>query len=101
MSGAPEGNTNATKGAQARQALIKAIEAKSTGEAPVVIDKMQCLVDIWTKQIDQALEGNTHSASMIIDRIDGKPKQALVGGGEDDRPISFNQVINFVGVDVD
>lgn len=98
MSGAPEGNTNATKGAKARQALIKAIEAKSTGITPVVIDKMQCLVDIWTKQIDQALEGDNTSASMIIDRMDGKPKQALIGGDEDDSPISISQVINFIGV---
>jgi len=92
MSGAPIGNKNATKGAVARQALIKAIELKSLGEEFQGIDRMKCLIDIWAKQIDQALDGDNGSAAMIVDRLDGRPKQAIIGGDEDDEPIRITRI---------
>lgn len=40
------------------------------------------------KQIESAIKkGNTFAYVAVLDRVYGKPKQPLVGGGEDDGPI--------------
>lgn len=37
----------------------------------------RAMMDIWNVQIEKALEGNTESAKLIIERLDGKPKQQV------------------------
>lgn len=90
------GNDNASRGAVARRALLKAIERKSTGDTGPLVDRMSVLVQIWEKQIDIALEGNQQSATMIVERLDGKPKQAIVGGDDDDNPLTVITRIELV-----
>lgn len=90
--GAPIGNKNATKGAIARNALLKAIERRSTGTESELPDKFSALVAIWDAQIEKAIAGDTPAATMIVDRLDGKPKQAIVGGEEDDNPIRITRI---------
>ena len=35
------------------------------------------MIAIWEKQIEKAIEGSTESAKLIIERLDGKPKQQI------------------------
>ena len=75
LGGAPEGNENGKNGRRAKQALEMALN--NNGEEKEVASRMQCLVDIWNKQIAKAKEGDSHSATMIMDRLDGKPGQTV------------------------
>jgi ADP-dependent phosphofructokinase/glucokinase len=74
--GAPAGNQNAKNGKQARQALELALSNYGK-ENKEVSSKIKTLVDIWDKQIKQAIEGDNHSACTIFDRLDGKPGQTV------------------------
>lgn len=87
MAGAPKGNNNAFKGRKALQALERAIEFRDGLKDMPAGKEYSVLVDMWCKQIDKALEGDNGSMTMIVERLDGKPKQAIVGGDEDDNPI--------------
>ena len=40
-------------------------------------DAYKLLVEMWEAQIAKAIEGNTESAKLIIERLDGKPKQQI------------------------
>lgn len=84
MAGAPIGNRNGANAKIAKQALERALELRSPTE------RYRALIDIWNKQIEQALEGNNDSARMIIERLDGKPAQAIEG--PDGGPIQLQQV---------
>ena len=93
MAGAPKGNSNASKGKEATKALYQALSiASGMKEEKDVLSKYRALVDIWLKQIDLAKEGNPGSATMIVDRLEGKPKQAVVGGDDGDPPIKVTQI---------
>lgn len=35
------------------------------------------LLEAWNAQIQKALEGNTESMKLIVERLDGKPKQTI------------------------
>lgn len=37
--------------------------------------------------LDKAIEGDISAIKEVFDRVDGKPKQAIVGGDEDDSPV--------------
>jgi hypothetical protein len=85
--GAPSGNKNAVKGRKAEAALNKALAIRDGVEPTETTETFQCLIDMWDKQIEEALEGDKGSMQMIVERLDGKPKQAIVGGDEDDAPV--------------
>ncbi len=74
-SGAPKGNQNAVKGFQARRALEVALGHE--GKDVEVSTKIKTLVEIWNAQISKAREGDHQSASMIVDRLDGKAAQSI------------------------
>jgi hypothetical protein len=97
---APRNNKNATKGAIAKAALKKALAIYAGEEPKETTETYQALIDIWTKQIEQAaLDGNSKSAEMIIERLDGKPGQSIdqtISAGEG---VSFN--MSFVAQDKD
>jgi len=84
MSGAPVGNSNAANAKVAKAALMRALENKSK-----VMGK-QMLEAIWEAQIDRALQGERDSAQLIIERLDGKPKQEL------DAQVNGNIVLEIV-----
>jgi hypothetical protein len=48
--------------------------------------------------IAKALEGDMVAIKEIGDRLDGKPKQAIVGGDEDDNPIALITRIELVAM---
>jgi len=78
--GAPKGNTNASKAKK----LSKMLQDRLTERK-----EEQALMD---KLLDLALGGDMAAIKEVFDRIDGKPKQAIVGGDEDDSPIQITQI---------
>jgi phosphotransferase system HPr-like phosphotransfer protein len=73
--GAPLGNKNGVRGTQAKQALQIAL--RHNGQKKRVVKDMACLVEIWSKTIEQAKEGDNQSINMIMERLDGKPGQSI------------------------
>lgn len=75
---APKGNNFAGNALIARKALEHAL-LDYQGEAPTgdKASTFKALVDIWKVQLTKALEGDNYSASMVIDRLDGKAKQQV------------------------
>ena len=96
--GAPIGNTNAKNKGIARNALIQALKRRSGIDAPAARDEYEALIKIWEKQIDQAQEGDNVSCTNIVDRLDGRPKQAVVGGDEEDSSVSVIHKIELVAL---
>lgn len=93
MAGAPLGNNNAGNGQQARQALEIAVRRISTGEKNPVIERMEALVKIWEKAIEKATEdGDMQALNAIMDRLDGKPGQAINIGGQADSPLAITEI---------
>ncbi len=88
--GAQPGNNNATKGAEWRQAIKRALTQKSG-------TNYRDGLDLVAKQIVQAAcEGDQWAIKEIGDRIDGKPPQSLSLGGDPDNPIPVSIPIEFV-----
>jgi len=76
--GAPIGNQNAKKARISTEALK--LELAHDREA---------LREMWLAQIKKAKDGDLASFKEINDRLEGKPAQAIIGGDEDDAPISI------------
>lgn len=76
MTGAPRGNKNASNAKVAKNALNRAMAIRSGEDVGPMVDSFKALVDIWAVQIDKALDGDNQSATMIVDRLDGRPMQA-------------------------
>jgi hypothetical protein len=93
MAGAPLGNNNAGRGREATNALEKALYQDANEDAPQCIAKFQALVDIWKAQIAKAKDGDVSSATMIIDRMEGRPTQAVDIGGQADNPLTFKEIV--------
>lgn len=75
--GAPLGNQNGAKGKRWREAIQRAL-ARSTGTVDGGLDKAA------DRLVLLALEGDKWALDHIADRIDGKPRQAVVGDDEAD-----------------
>lgn len=84
---APIGNQNAARAKKWREAIMRAL-ARKAGSVDqgldAAADKLASLA------ID---DGDKWAIEEIGDRIDGKPAQAIVGGGEDDPPISIKELV--------
>lgn len=91
MAGAPKGNRNAANAHRARKALEKALQ-KASGEEIRVGESFKALIEIWEKQIEKAREGDNQSASMIMDRLDGKPGQAVTVAGDEEKPVIIKAI---------
>jgi len=89
MAGAPIGNKNAAKGFQATHALEIALRVHQ-GEKDIdeLASGVKTLVQLWLKQIEDAVEsGDPAKMKLITERLDGRPRQAVDVGGQDDNPI--------------
>jgi hypothetical protein len=75
MAGAPKGNNNASKGKRFVSMIEKRLEE---------LDAMQRIADAL---IAKALEGDMQAIKEIGDRLDGKAKQQIDLGGQEDNPI--------------
>ncbi len=62
----------------ARHSLMVAIAKihNQTDDQPAA-EKIQPLLDIWYRAIDEAKNGNMQAANMIMDRLDGKPTETV------------------------
>jgi len=78
--GAPKGNSNAAKAKRLSKALQDRLAERN---------KQQDLMDAL---LDKALDGDIAAIKEVFDRIDGKPKQAIIGGDDDDNPIHITQI---------
>lgn len=90
MAGAPENNTNSSRGHKARHALEMAVA--HNGEDKEVVSSIQVLYDIWKVQIGKAKEGDQAATNAIMDRLDGKPGQSLMLSGDEDNPVAITKV---------
>jgi hypothetical protein len=85
MAGAPPGNTNARK--------ENRLWSDAVRKCIVQGKKLDALADVL---IAKALEGDMVAIREIGDRLDGKPKQAIIGGDEDDNPVTVVTRIELV-----
>ncbi len=76
IGGAPQGNENATRGKEFRQALTRAMASKAGGAGwRVTLDK------IAGKLLDAAIDGQQWAIQEIANRIDGRPTVAVEHSG--------------------
>ena len=78
--GAPIGNKNASKGKPWRDAILRAIEIREKSR----VDGKKELDALAEKLLDLVSAGDLPALKEFGDRMDGKPAQAIIGGGDDD-----------------
>lgn len=90
--GAPIGNQNAAKAKVWRAAIQRALERRTASRA----DGKQAIDELADKLIDLVASGDLPALKEFGDRMDGKPPQAIIGGDEDDPPVTVKGVIELV-----
>lgn len=88
---APEGNQNARKGADWRQALKRALARHGNGTYHDGLEKLAA------KYVKAAEKGEAWALKDIGDRFDGRPAQSVDLSGEVNIPLSGT--VKFVGTD--
>jgi len=83
MAGAPEGNQNAAKSRRLFSSAIKRLLTQRPERAEALAEKLVVLAEA----------GEQWAFKELLDRVDGKSPQALVGGDEDDNPISIREIL--------
>lgn len=91
--GAPIGNQNAAKAKIWHAAIMRALRKRSRSDA------LEALDELAEKLLEKVSEGDLPALKEFGDRLDGKPAQAIIGGGEDDPPIKIKGVIDLVRPD--
>ena len=90
QSGNPNGRPKAER-AFANMLRIAIKEAHDDGR-----DKLRAVADAL---VTEAIKGDIPAIREIADRLDGKVAQAIVGGDEDDNPVSIVTRIRLLGPD--
>lgn len=75
--GAPEGNSNASKGRLVEQMIKRAL----------MRDDYKRLHQGVERLLDQVADGERWALEFVTDRLDGKPKQAVELSGDVDSPL--------------
>lgn len=88
MAGAPIGNQNAAKGKMFEQALKLTLAKRPAA-----------LLNIANTLVTEAENGEQWAVQMVADRLDGRAKQQIVGGDDDDNPLRFVARIERIIVD--
>ena len=91
--GAPQGNQNAAKAKIWHAAIMRALRKRSRSDA------LEALDELAEKLLEKVSEGDLPALKEFGDRLDGKPAQAIIGGGEDDPPIKIKGMIDLVRPD--
>lgn len=86
MAGAPEGNQNATKSKRIFTAALKRILTQNPKEVEAVAQML----------IDNAKNGEAWAVKELIDRVDGKAPQPLIGGEEGEPEVRLRGYIDLV-----
>lgn len=84
--GGQPGNQNAAKGRLWHDAIKRAVARKYNGDLNHGLDTLA------DKLIEAVSNGDLPAIKEFGDRIDGKPAQALIGGGPDDPPIRLDRI---------
>ena len=80
-SGAQPGNDNASKGAEWRQAIKRALAHKSGKTYREGLDK------VAIEFVEAACNGDQWAVNHLGDRLDGKPAQSVTVSGDQDNPL--------------
>jgi len=86
---APIGNRNAAKGRYWAKVLRETLYDFTENN----IEKGTAIKVIAANVVRMAIEGDQWAITEIGNRLDGKPAVAIVGGDEDDNPISFREIV--------
>lgn len=78
--GAPKGNQNAKKAKIWTAAIERALEKRSKA----AFDEIDRLAE---KLLDQCAEGDLQALKELGDRLEGKPGQSVVVGGDSENPV--------------
>lgn len=81
--GAPEGNQNAVKGKRLFNSALKRALTQGPERITAIVEKL----------ISLAESGEQWAVKELIDRVDGKAPQPVVGGDDDDNPISIREIV--------
>jgi len=90
---APKGNQNAAKAKLWTAAIERALAKRSR------VDAKEALDELAEKLLGKCDEGDMAALKELGDRLEGKPAQAIIGGGEDDPPLTVKGVIELVRPD--
>jgi len=90
---APLGNRNAAKAKLWTAAIQRALDKRSRR------DQVEALDELAEKLLAACESGEGWALKELGDRLEGKPAQAIIGGGEDDPPIAMKGVIELVRPD--
>jgi hypothetical protein len=82
-----QGHGNRAKGKRCQSVIAERLEAKAA--LAVIVDAL----------IDKAMDGDLAAAKEIFDRMDGKPKQQVDLGGQEDNPIISEIKVRLVKAD--
>ena len=88
--GGQPGNSNATRGAEWRQAIKRALSHKSGQDYRAGLDL------IASQIVDAACEGDQWAIREVGDHIDGKPQQSVALGSDPDNPLRVSLPIEFI-----
>jgi len=92
--GAPVGNKNAAKAKVWHAAIMRALERRKPAD-----ERIQAIDELADKLLDLVAAGDLPALKEFGDRLDGKPAQAIIGGGDDDPPIRTVSRIELVDLD--
>lgn len=85
--GAPLGNQNAAKAKIWHAAILRALERRKPAN-----ERIQAIDELADKLLDLVAAGDLPALKEFGDRLDGKPAQSIIGGGEDDPPIRVARI---------
>jgi hypothetical protein len=89
--GAPPNNNNAGKGARLRRELDLVWQKLDKGVEPGT-----AIQSLLTNYVLEAMAGDKDVRKDLLDRMYGKPAQAITGGDEDDQPVKFTAMVKLV-----
>lgn len=90
LGGAPEGNQNAAKGKRWSQAIDRALSKRSPS------DRTKALDELAEKLLKAADAGESWALKELGDRIEGKPAQSHIIGGDEENPVEIVTTIEIV-----
>lgn len=89
---APQGNSNAKRGTEWREAIRAAVKRYESDD----IKRGQALERVAKKVVSMALDGDMQAIKEIGDRLDGRAVQAIAG--EDGGPLVI-EIVKFASTD--
>lgn len=84
---APVGNQNATKQKRLFSDCLKRELTQNPDE----------LLKIVRQTINAAIQGDSQARALVVERLDGKAPQPVVGGDDEDNPIKLNHTVEYIG----